>query len=171
MDRGSADAVALTLGDPFERHAPARAAAWSDVLAVIRPFARDFAWTLHVPGGYASGASFDDVIGYLAAGGRPFGLEDTKALHDHVRRGLIARFEGTSRMPSLAQLAAATEPLVIEWVLKRFDGLVKDTRRTPRLHATVAAYRRAGLSDKPLGQRTGTLRDRIASDGQVAVTY
>ena len=52
-------------------------------------------------------------------------------------------------------------PIILAWVLRRMDGLVRDERLRPLTERYAQAKYRAGYRT-PIGTRTGALRSAVA---------
>jgi hypothetical protein len=109
------------------RAKPRAAATPKQAQAAVVAFSKAFAWSLHVPGTHASGPTFDELLGYLEASGRPF-LKDTKALRAYVRTELLAFVERLRRAPTELELRDAAAKLVPIFVAKRLENKVHDVR-------------------------------------------
>jgi hypothetical protein len=109
------------------RAKPRAAATPKQVAAGVVAFSRAFAWTLHVPGTHDSGPTFDEILGWLEASGRPF-LKDNKGLRSYVRTELLAFAERLRRAPTGLELRDAAAKLIPIYVAKRLENKLQDVR-------------------------------------------
>lgn len=175
MDRALSNDLRDAVGDRLDDAAPPARKA-----GTVRPIARGeitrwirarfvaSTWRLVVPGQHSSGPSYDDLLDYLEAGGRDFRAESS-ALNRFVLAELQLRFEALGRIPTVAEFNEAMGLAVLAWLVKRFEGKVRDFPRRALTIDYARAKKRAGYGDRPIGVRTGNLALRVAEYGQVRV--
>ncbi len=175
MDRSLSNDLRSAVSDRIDESAPparkpgtVRPTSRGEITRWIRARFRASAWALHVPGQHLSGPSYDDLLDYLAAGGRDFRAESS-ALDRFVLAELQLKFEALGRIPTVAEFNEAMGLAVLAWIVRRFEGKVRDFPRRALTIDYARAKRRAGYGDRPVGVRTGNLALRIAEYGHVRV--
>lgn len=173
MDRSLSNDLRTGL-DEREPDLPARKAGTvrptsrGEITRWIRARFNASSWALHVPGQHLSGPSYDELLDYLAAGGRDFRAESS-ALNRFVLSELQLRFEEIGRIPTIKEFNEAMGLAVLGWIVRRFEGKVRDFPRRALTLAYARDKKRAGYGARPIGVRTGNLALRIAEFGEVRV--
>ena len=175
MDRSLSNDLRDAVSDRVDEAAPparkpgtVRPTSRGEITRWIRARFRASAWALHVPGQHLSGPSYDELLDYLAAGGRDFRAESS-ALNRFVLAEVQMRFEELGRIPTVKEFNEAMGLAVLGWIVRRFKGKVRDFPRRALTLAYARDKKRAGYGDRPVGVRTGNLALRIAEYGQVRV--
>lgn len=153
---------------PARKAGTVRPTARGEITRWVRERVRVSTWRLFVPGQHSSGPSYDDLLGYLEAGGRDFRAESS-ALNRFVLAEMQSTFEALGRIPTVAEFNEAMGLAVLSWIVKRFEGKVRDFPRRRLSLEYARAKKRAGYGDRPVGVRTGNLALRVAEFGQVRV--
>jgi hypothetical protein len=134
----------------------------------ILAFVRDFEFHVEVPGSTEGGFPYDELLDVLEEAGRDF-RADSRRLRDFVKIELLREFEDYPKRVTSTQLSQFADPIIIEWICKRFDLGGVDVRLT-RLSPEYARRKRREGWDSRIGIRTGGLRGTIESDGHAVVT-
>ena len=132
--------------------------------AVLR-FLRETEWRVRVRGQHYSGLSNEALFDVRAEEGRDF-LQRTVQLDRAVRPKMLATFARAASVPSLDELRAAYEQLVIDYlVTTRFVRGGGDLLLTPLTHEYAALKTAAGHGGEPIGVLTGAHRDALRDYG------
>lgn len=175
MDRTLSNDLRTAVSDRVEEAAPparkpgtVRPTSRGEITRWIRARFNASAWRLVVPGQHSSGPSYDDLLDYLEASGRDFRAESS-ALNRFVLAELQLKFEALGRIPTVAEFNEAMGLAVLGWIVRRFEGKVRDFPRRGLSLTYARAKKRAGYGDRPIGVRTGNLALRVAEFGEVRV--
>lgn len=125
---------------------------------------------LSVPGRHYSGLSNNELIEILASQDRDF-AHATTAMRSHVRSVVAMRFEGASRVPRPREIEAVMDEAVVDWIVKRFDGVVRDQHLRLLTIPYAKAKAKAGYGSKSIGFRTGSLAAAVADHGRVVIVH
>jgi hypothetical protein len=137
------------------------------IYAAIERFTKTMEFSLHVPGGYRSGVSFDEVLGYLADRDKDFAA-DSKRLRERVKAALMAEYENSDAIPLSLEFRETAAEAILSTIVARIDNKLRDVP----IAANASSYSRWKLAhgfDSRVGQRTGKLRDAINDRGRVTV--
>lgn len=174
MDRALSNDLAAGLSErepllPLLSATAPRPADLGAITRWVRERFRASTWSIRVPGVHpSSGLTYDDLLDILEAQGRDFRAETT-ALDRFVLSELQLRFEELRRIPTVREFNEAMGLAVLSWIVKRFEGKVRDVKLRRLSLDYARAKRRAGYGDRPIGVRTGSLALRVAEFGQVKV--
>ena len=174
MDRALSNDLAAGLSEresplPLASPGKVRPADLGAITRWVRERFRASTWRVQVPGVHpGSGLTYDDLLDILEAQGRDFRAEST-ALNRFVLAELQIRFRELGRMPLVKEFNEAMGLAVLAWVVKRFEGKVRDVKIRRLTLAYAHEKKRAGYGDRPIGVRTGSLALRVAEFGQVKV--
>lgn len=155
-------ALARSKREPSERDARAAQR------AIYERFAKALSYSLRVPGVHPSGVRYEDLLGYLAEQGRDFTADSTR-LREYVARGLKAEFDDARTPPGVAVIRQFAAALILEWVLNRLEGQLRDVPIKPNAPA-YRAWKRKHAAYSAVGMRTGALRDQLRDKARVRVT-
>lgn len=145
-----------------------RPATRGEIDTVIRLFASNaLDYTITIPGTHYSGLTNQRLFDILASQDRDFAA-NTRTLRKFVAAEMRIALEGATRLPTPTELDRLAAPIILAWVLRRMDGLVRDERLRPLTERYAQAKFRAGYLT-PIGTRTGALRGAVAA-AQVTVT-
>lgn len=133
----------------------------------IAAWARRISYTLRVPGTHPSGLPYDALLEILAAQGRDF-TADSLRLRAHIINVLREQFASSKRPPGMAQLRQFASAAILEWILARLEGQLRDVP-IRSLDPEYRARKRAAGEYVAPGMRTGALRDRIRDHGVVRI--
>ena len=135
----------------------------------VRARFRAVDWRLVVPGEHpGSGLDYDALLAILKDQGRDFAA-DTAALDRYVLAEVQATFESLGRMPLMREVDEAIGQAVLEWIVKRFAGTVRDVKLKRLTLAYANRKKRFGYGNRPIGTATGALAHRVAEFGRVIV--
>lgn len=123
---------------------------------------------LDVPGKHYGGLTNNELLAILADQDRDF-ARATTAMRAHVRATVALRFEGATRLPSTREVEAVMDDAVVEWIVKRFDGKVRDQHLRLLTIPYARAKAKAGYGGSPIGFRTGSLAAAVADHGRVTI--
>ena len=174
MDRALSNDLRAGIADrdpelPARTTTAARTANIGAITRWVRERFRASTWKLQVPGVHPSSSlEYDELLDILEAGGRDF-RADTTALNRFVLAELQMRFEELGRFPLVREFNEAMGLAVLSWVVKRFEGKVRDVKMRRLTLAYARRKKRDGYGDRPIGVRTGSLALRVAEFGQVKV--
>lgn len=135
--------------------------------AAIKRLTSSLTFKLTIPGTHYSGLTNEAILAIRAKEGRPFGA-NSLSLRRHVATYLRLVLEGATRVPRVSEIEALQRAAILEWIVQRIDGKVRDVR----IRALTRDYQRAKLRkgyDGPPGVRTGAWRDAVASTGAVTL--
>jgi hypothetical protein len=153
-------------GEPRAR-AERRRSLRAELTSKIKTFARSLTWSLRIRGQHYSGLGNQELFDILAAQGRDFGA-DTSQLRTHVANALIQTFAQSAYVPLMIDLEDAAADAILEWIVMRFNGEVRDVR-LKRLSKNYREWKqRHGLSAR-VGVAHGDLRENVADFGHVKV--
>lgn len=126
----------------------------------LRDYAARLEFALDIPGEHYSGLSNNDLLAVRQREGRPF-ADNNATLRRHVRTELQLRF-GTARVyPSPLAVEAAARTAILEWILARLNGGLRDVR-IKTLNVDYAKTKQAaGYAGQPVGVRTGAWREAL----------
>lgn len=128
--------------------------------AFLRDYAARLAFTLDIPGQHYGGLSNNDLLAVRQREGRPFDANNL-TLRRHVRTELQLRF-GTARVyPSPLAVEAAARTAILEWILARLNGGLRDVRIKTLNVDYAKTKQRAGYAGQPVGVRTGAWREAL----------
>jgi len=174
MDRALSDDLAAGLDGrtpslPSTKPNTVRPADLGAITRWVRERFRASTWSMQVPGVHpSSGLTYDDLLDILEAQGRDFRAESS-ALNRFVLAELQLRFTELGRMPLVKEFNEAMGLAVLAWIVKRFEGKVRDVKMR-RLTLDYARRKKAlGYGNRPIGVATGSLALRVAEFGQVNV--
>lgn len=134
---------------------------------VYEAFARALSYSLAVPGVHPSGLRYDDLLRILAEQGRDFTADSTR-LRDYVAAGLASEFKDARRPPGVTVLRQFAGALILEWVLNRLEGQLRDVPIKPNAPA-YRAWKRRHANYSATGMRTGALRNVLRDKARVIV--
>jgi hypothetical protein len=137
-----------------------RVATPGEILAVERLFAQSLDFELSVPGNHYSGLTNEELFEILARQGRDF-AKNNRTLRAHVLAELRIILEDSKRIPTNAQLERLSSAIIVDWVVKRMDGKVRDITVRRLTDAYARAKFAAGYRE-PIGKRTNWLRNAVA---------
>jgi hypothetical protein len=123
---------------------------------------------LDVPGEHYSGLPHNELLAILAKQDRDF-AHATTAMRAHVRATVALHFEGAIRLPSTREVDAVMDAAVVEWIVKRFDGKVRDQHLRLLTIPYAKAKAKAGYGSKSIGVRTGSLVAAVEDHGRVTI--
>jgi hypothetical protein len=138
------------------------------VLARLRKLVRVMDWSLRIPGQHYSGLSNQEMLDVRQSEGRDFAA-DTTALRIAVLATLLVEYEGATEDPSPADIRRTIRDAIVEHVLRRINGAVRDVRIPLLTPAYAARKRKAGKGGEPVGVWTGDWRDAVER-AEVAIT-
>lgn len=139
----------------------------ADVERALRRFARTLEYAFRLAGRHPSGPTFEELLGYLADGGRDFTADGPK-LRAFVLRELLEDFGDARRVPSVARMRTTASAAIAEWVTFRIEMGKHDVPIKPNSAEWRAFKRRAGLYTR-VGMATGALRDAVRDRGRAVV--
>tara|TARA_R110000868_G_scaffold62436_1_gene188645 strand:+ start:291 stop:719 length:429 start_codon:yes stop_codon:yes gene_type:complete len=134
--------------------------------AQLRAFARSLQYVMRIPGSHGA-ISNEDLFDILAQGGRDFGA-DSPRLRAYITEALVAQFAGDKRMPGQAQLRQIASAAIVEWVVMRFENMLRDVPIKPNASA-YRAWKREHATYTAPGMRTGALRTAIKERGRAKI--
>lgn len=134
----------------------------------VSRIAKTVEWSLAVPGRHYSGLAYDELLDVLEAQGRDF-RRDTSALRRAALAETQMRLAKLGRAPTWAEFREAYALAVLGFVVKRFEGKVRDVPLRRLTIPYAKAKKAAGYGDRPIGVRTGALSLRVAEFGDVKV--
>lgn len=123
---------------------------------------------LSVPGRHYGGLSNNALLEVLADGGRDFAATTT-AMRAHVRATVQTHFEGVTKLPRPREIEAVMDAAAVEWIVKRFDGKVRDQHLRLLTIPYARAKSRDGYGGKSIGVRTGSLVAAVEDHGRVTI--
>ena len=134
--------------------------------AQLRAFARSLQYVMRIPGSHGS-ISNEDLLDILAGGGRDFAA-DSPRLRAHIAEALIEQFAGDRRMPGATQLRQIASAAIVEWVVMRFENMLRDVPIKPNASA-YRAWKRTHATYTAPGMQTGALRTAIKERGRAKI--
>lgn len=134
---------------------------------IYETFARALSYALQVPGVHPSGLRYDELLRILAEQGRDFTADSTR-LREYVARGLAAEFADARRPPGVTVLRQIAGALILEWVLNRLEGQLRDVPIKPNA-PVYRAWKRRHAAYSAVGMRTGALRNVLRDKARVVV--
>lgn len=139
------------------------------VTRAIRARVRGVSWRLQVPGVHpGSSLTYDELLDVLESQGRDFRAQ-TSAMDRFVLAEVQTRFERHTHIPLMREIDEVIALAVLSWVVKRFEGKVRDERLRRLTLDYARRKKRDGYGDRPIGVRTGALALRLAEFGRVIV--
>lgn len=123
---------------------------------------------LDVPGQHYGGLSNNELLEILKDQGRDF-AHATTAMRAHVRATVALLFENRYSVPTQREINDAIDHAVIEWIVKRFDGKVRDEHLRLLTIPYARAKAKAGYGSKSIGVRTGSLVAAVEDRGRVRI--
>lgn len=161
-----------------EQRGRGRVATVQQILAVERLFAESLEYELEIPGmhptprpkhgGTARALSNQQLFEILAAQGRDF-AKNSRSMRAAVLRDIRVALEGTQRIPKEDQLKRIAAVAILNRVLERMDGLSEDVKIRNLTTRYARAKMRAGYVNRPIGTRTGWLRNAVV-EAKVKIT-
>ena len=139
-----------------------------DIERMLATFARELEYELRIPGRHSEGPTYNKLLEYREAEGRPF-AKDTRSLRERVRRALQEEFATNARAPTLADVKRVAAGVILETIVLRVESQGFDVR----IKANRDTYRRwkakHGL-DTRAGIRTGEWLEALQEAGRVKIT-
>lgn len=139
-----------------------------DLERMLATFARELEYDLRIPGRHSEGPTYNKLLEYREAEGRPF-AKDTRTLRERVRRALQEEFTETQRAPTLADLKRVAAGAILETVVLRVEEQGFDVRIKPNRQTYMRWKAREGF-DTRAGIRTGEWLDALRDAGRVKIT-
>lgn len=139
------------------------------ITRAVRARVRGVSWRLAVPGVHPlSSLTYDELLDVLESQGRDFRAQ-TSAMDRYVLAEVQTKFESIGRVPLMREIDEAVGHAVLEWIVKRFEGKVRDEPLRRLTLAYARRKKRDGYGGRPIGTRTGALALRVAEFGRVIV--
>lgn len=139
------------------------------ITRAVKARVRGVSWRLAVGGTHpGSDISYDELLDVLASQGRDFRAE-TSAMDRAVLAEVQTTFETLGRLPLMREIDEAIGHAVLAWIVKRFEGKVRDEPLRRLTLAYARRKKRDGYGGRPIGTRTGALALRVAEFGRVIV--
>lgn len=123
-------------------------------------FARALDFRLEVAGSHKA-ITHQELLGVLESQGRPFAIT-TERLKTQVFKDLQRSLGNSNSLVTTIQMQTIAQKTITEWVTGRFDSKIKDISLRPLTPSYATAKKRAGFGNKPIGIRTGQLRDAVS---------
>lgn len=165
-----ARAVVEKTGARSSRSAPTvatRAEIDRALTAFVREYIRADAWEVIVPGEHTGGITHQGLFAVLASQGRDF-FQSTVQLFQAVKTALQREFFDGGRVPTVAQMKAAIEVPLLDFIELRMSKRGNaDVSMEPLSAGYAALKRKRGQGAQPIGVASGELRRAYSRNAKI----
>jgi hypothetical protein len=140
-----------------QRRAPAatRKSLAAQIKEMIIAFTANLRWSLRIPGQHYSGLSNQELLAVRIKEGRDFDA-NTVQLKQHVRKELLERYAGFSRLPTEAEIKSLAGRIIVLYIAnERVMWGGGDISLEPLTPAYAAWKAKHGGGGKPIGVLKG----------------